>query len=223
MARLLGPPLVERAQDDPMPVMVLNAGSGRLAVVVDRLMSEEELVVRPLPRGHAVSPHVAGAAVLPTGGVAVVLNVSSLVAAGHVAGASAAPRLGVPTSAPAQRQRILVADDSITTRILEQSVLEAAGFDVRTAVDGVDAWRRLEEDGCDLVVTDVEMPRMDGFALCQAIRGSRRYAQLPVVIVSALESPENRARGLEAGADAYIVKSAFDQQSLLDLVRQLLA
>jgi two-component system chemotaxis sensor kinase CheA len=126
-----------------------------------------------------------------------------------------------PPAAPVRR-RILVVDDSITTRTLERSILEAAGYDVLTASDGADGWRVLQEAACDLVVADVEMPRMDGFALCEAIRSSRRHAGVPVVLVTALESHEHRARGLEVGADAYIGKSSFDQQSLLDTIQQFL-
>ena len=117
--------------------------------------------------------------------------------------------------------RVLVVDDSITTRALEQSILEAAGYEVLTAVDGAEAWKTLQEHGCDAVVADIEMPRMDGFALCEAIRASKRFKELPVVLVTALETPEHRARGLEVGADAYLGKSSFDQQSLLDTIRQL--
>jgi two-component system chemotaxis sensor kinase CheA len=135
-----------------------------------------------------------------------------------------APGLTLLQAAPAgpARRRILVVDDSITTRTLECSILETAGYDVLSAVDGSDGWRVLQEQGADLVVADVDMPRMDGFALCEAVRASRRFAKLPVVLVTAMESPEHRARGLEAGADAYIGKSSFDQQTLLDAIRQLL-
>ena len=80
----------------------------------------------------------------------------------------------------------------------------------------------LQEHGCDLVVSDIEMPRMDGFALCEAIRGSKRFKELPVVLVTALETPQHRERGLEVGADAYIGKSSFDQQNLLDTISQLI-
>jgi two-component system, chemotaxis family, sensor kinase CheA len=89
-------------------------------------------------------------------------------------------------------------------------------------VDGEDAWQQLERDGADLLVADIEMPRMDGFALCRRIRSSARFAELPVVLVTGLSSDEDRARGLDAGADAYIVKSSFDQAGLLDTVRQLI-
>jgi len=120
------------------------------------------------------------------------------------------------------RRRVMVVDDSITTRTLEASVLEAAGYDVMTAVDGADGWRLMQERGADLVVSDVEMPRMDGLQLCEAIRASSRFKSVPVILVTALELPDHRARGLEVGADAYLGKSSFEQDALLTTVRDLL-
>ncbi|MEX2156439.1 MAG: response regulator [Gemmatimonadales bacterium] len=221
LARLL-PPLVERPAAGPLAVVLLRAGERRLAVVVDELVAEQEVVLRPVGRGDHPLPHISGAAILGTGRVALVLNPASIVGAGL--GLGAGPGLTVAETKPAgpAMRRILVVDDSITTRTLEQSILEAAGYDVRTAVDGADGWKVLQEHGCDLVVADIEMPRMDGFGLCEAIRGSKRFKQLPVVLVTALETPEHRARGLEVGADAYIGKSSFDQQNLLDTIGQLL-
>ncbi|MDB4886226.1 MAG: cheA, partial [Gemmatimonadetes bacterium] len=122
---------------------------------------------------------------------------------------------------PATR-RILVVDDSITSRTLEQSVLSAAGYDVVTAVDGLEAWRIVERGGIALVVSDVEMPQLDGIGLCERIRASQATATLPVILVTSLDEPAHRARGMEAGADAYVTKSGFDQDVLLATVRQLL-
>ena len=113
-------------------------------------------------------------------------------------------------------------DDSLTTRTLVRSILESAGYDVRSAADGEEAWRLLQETGADAVVADVEMPNMDGIALTEAIRGSKRFRSLPVVLVTARESDHDRARGLEAGADAYLIKSGFDQRDLLAVIGQLL-
>lgn len=221
LAALLGPPLVPRTASDPLFVLVLRSAAGRLAVSVDELHEEQELVVHTLPTGRTISTHVGGAAILPSGAVALVANVPALVADVHAArGASACV---VPAStAAAQRRRILIVDDSITTRTLERSVLEAAGYHVTTAVDGADGWRLLQAQPHDLVVSDVEMPRMDGFALCATIRASKAHAGLPVVLVTALESTEHRARGLEVGADAYLGKSSFDQHDLIDIIGQLL-
>ncbi|MEP6689544.1 MAG: response regulator [Gemmatimonadaceae bacterium] len=223
LARILGPPVTERPPESHVRALLLRVGWRRLAVTVDDFLDETELVVRPLDRRDPrAMPHLSGAALLPTGRVALILNPLAVVTAGLARGAHAQPALTEAVAAPAMRRRVLVADDSITTRTLEQSVLEAAGFDVTTAVDGLDAWRLLQEREIDAVVTDVEMPRLDGFALCERIRASKRFKELPVVLVTSLESPESRARGLEAGADAYIVKSSFDQASLLDTIRQLI-
>jgi two-component system chemotaxis sensor kinase CheA len=221
LARLL-PPLVERPVEGPVPLVLLRAGGRRLAVAVDELVAEQECVVRPVGDGEEPIKHIAGAALLADGRIALVLDPITLVAAGLEAEVGAGLTAGERRSGRPVMRRVLVVDDSITTRTLEQSILEAAGYDVLTAVDGSDAWRALQEHGADLVVADIEMPRMDGFALCEAIRASKRFQQLPVVLVTALESPEHRARGLEVGADAYIGKSSFDQQHLLDTIRQLL-
>jgi len=222
LARLLQP-LAERPHGgEAVELVVLRTGPRRLAVVVDALLDTRELAVRPVRAGDARLPALRGAALLDSGRIALVVDPPALVAAGLRADVGAGVTIAeAPPDAP-PRRRILVVDDSITTRTLERSILEAAGYEVLTAVDGDDGWRVLQEQGCDLVVADVEMPRMDGFALCEAIRGSRRHTALPVVLVTALESPEHRARGLEAGADAYVGKSSFDQQHLLETIRQLL-
>ncbi|HKP58814.1 MAG TPA: response regulator, partial [Polyangiales bacterium] len=126
-----------------------------------------------------------------------------------------------PAATPA-RKRLLLVDDSATTRTLEKSILEAAGFEVVTAIDGGNAWQLLQEHGADLVVSDVEMPNMNGFVLTQTIRSSKRFRDVPVILLTSLDSEQDRSRGMEAGADAYLVKSAFDQGNLLETIRQLL-
>jgi two-component system, chemotaxis family, sensor kinase CheA len=221
LARLL-PPLVQRSVTGPLAVVLLGAGERRLAVVVDEIVSEQEVLMRPVGRGGESLPRVSGAAILGTGQLALVLNPVAILVAGL--GLGPEPGLAIADVTPSARakRQVLVVDDSITTRTLEQSILEAAGYEVRTAVDGADGWKALQEHECHLVVADVEMPRMDGFALCAAIRASKRFKGLPVVLVTALEMPEHQARGLEVGADAYIGKSSFDQENLLDTIRQLL-
>jgi two-component system, chemotaxis family, sensor kinase CheA len=220
LARLL-PPLAQRPMEGTARVVVLRVGDQRLAAVVDELVTERQLMVRPVGQGRAALPLLAGAAILESGSVALVLDAPALLEAAGATGAGVLP--GTTVGTPAARRRcVLVVDDSITTRTLEQSILEAAGYDVLTAVDGADGWRLLHDRGCDLVVADIEMPRMDGFQLCEAIRSSRRFEKLPVVLVTALETAEHRARGLEVGADGYIAKSSFDQQNLLETIEQLL-
>jgi len=219
LARLL-PPLTSPPAAGVVTVVVLRAGEEQLAVAVDTLVTEQEIVLRPLATGQPL-PCVSGAAILGSGEVALVVNPGGLIAAARAIGTEAALRVVDRAPAEQARPRVLVVDDSITTRTLEHSILVAAGYDVRTAVDGADAWKALQEHGCDIVVADVEMPRMDGFTLCEAIRTSKRLKALPVVLVTALETPQHRERGLAVGADAYIGKSAFDQQHLLDTIRQL--
>jgi two-component system chemotaxis sensor kinase CheA len=114
----------------------------------------------------------------------------------------------------------LVVEDSITSRTLLKGILETAGYQVKTAVDGVDAFTILREEQFDLVVSDVEMPRMNGLELTSRIRADHRLAQLPVALVTALESRQERERGIDVGANAYINKSSFDQSNLLEVVRR---
>jgi two-component system chemotaxis sensor kinase CheA len=203
------------------PLLIAASGADRMAFAVDELIAEDQVIVKPLgPRLRGVR-HFTGATILPSGRLALVLNATDLL---HTAlSRSFGPPLPAPAKVPATRPRLLVVDDSVTTRSLERSLLEAAGYDVTTAADGREAWRLLQAGGADLVVADVEMPRMDGFALCEAIRGSARFRDLPVVLVTALESAADRRRGLDAGADAYLAKSGFDQRHLLDAVADLLS
>ena len=220
LARLLGPPLTERTLDKHANGVILEAQGRRLAVLVDELVSEQVVIVRKLDGARASLPYLSGVAILGGGRIALVANVPRLLSKGL--DASPATTIAAADDEAPARRRILVVDDSVTTRMLEQSVLEEAGYEVKTAIDGAAAWEMLAEDEWDLVVSDVEMPRMDGFALCAAIRGSPRLSRLPVVLVTALEKQEHRAKGLEVGADAYIGKSSFDQRSLLETIQQLL-
>ena len=124
--------------------------------------------------------------------------------------------------APSRKGRILVVEDSITARTLLKNILETAGYQVATAVDGVDAFTQARGGEFDLIVSDVDMPRMSGFELTEKIRGDKKLGELPVVLVTALESREDRERGIDAGANAYIVKSSFDQSNLLEVIHRLL-
>jgi len=150
-----------------------------------------------------------GAAVRPDGSVQIVLDLANAATSG--ASMVSAPQEVRPTG------RILVVDDSPTTRTILRNVFTAAGYFIRTATDGVDALERLRSEPIDLVVSDVEMPRMDGFELTRQIKARHL---LPVILVTALEKEEHRRKGLEAGADAYVVKSTFQGEGLLEIVKQ---
>lgn len=222
LADVLGEPFTAPPPDTLVRALLLHAGERRAFVAVDELLAEEEVLVRPIAgREGDAMPHLTGVALLPSGRVALVLNPATVVAAALGTARRTSLAAAPPGTAPSRR-RILVVDDSLTTRALEESLLEAAGYEVRTAVDGAAAWAALQERGADLVLSDVEMPRMDGFALCEAMRASQRFRSVPVILVTALESAEHRARGLEVGADAYLPKSSFDQETLLETIQQLL-
>ena len=218
LAARLGEPFASDGTDAPTLVVVwLSALSRRLAVVVRDVIDERELVLRPVPFNGG-GDLVAGAALLPDGNVAIVLDVPGLIA-DRRAGSSGVSFEPAEIERP---RRILVVDDSITTRTLEASVLTASGYDVTTAVDGMDGWRLLQEGGFDLVVSDVQMPGMGGLEFCKRIRSTPAVASTPVILVTSLDKQEEKMEGLEAGADAYITKSSFDQETLLGTIRQLI-
>ena len=220
LAAILGPPFADAAAVDVLNVVTVEVGGRRLALVVDELHDERELVLRPLEHaGAAASAITVGSALLGDGDVALVLGVAALVDAGS--GTATLPLAHTERFEPSSK-RVLVVDDSMTSRALEQSVLAAAGYDVVTAVDGAEGWRVIERGSIALVISDVEMPHLDGIALCERIRGTPRTASLPVILVTSLDEPAQRARGMDAGADAYVTKSGFDQDVLLGAVRRLL-
>jgi two-component system chemotaxis sensor kinase CheA len=218
LSTLLGLP--ESPPRPRLSAVVLASGEARAVLVVDEVVAEKEVLVRGLGPRIRRARHVTGMAVLPEGHMALLLNTASLVRAAE--GRPVPAHLFPAPVRERARRRILLADDSLTTRTLEQSLLEAAGYEVLACADGQEAWERLQAHGADALVSDVEMPRLDGFALTEAVRGSPRFGRLPVILVSARDKPEDKARGLRAGASAYVVKSAFDQSHLLETLSQLL-
>ena len=214
-------PDADAAESRPLlSVVVLNSGSQRMAFSVDSLLHEQEILIKGLGRQLVRVRNIAGATVLGSGHVVPVLNVADLLKSAVRVGRTVP--IPKPPKAETQRKSILVAEDSITSRMLLKNILASAGFDVHTAVDGVEAWTALKERQFNAVVSDIQMPRMDGFDLTAKIRGDAKLAGLPVVLVTALESRPDRERGIEVGADAYIVKSSFDQSNLLDVMRRLI-
>jgi two-component system chemotaxis sensor kinase CheA len=220
LAEALGLPAPRRDRGQGGFVVLMEAGTSRVAFVVDELLAEQDLVVTGLGRRLRRVPNVAGCALLEDGGIALILSAAEL-AESALQGPARRPLIGA--AAPeTTRKRVLVADDSVTTRTLEKTILEEAGYEVRLAADGHQAWRILQKEAIDLVVADVEMPGMDGFTLTETLRHSATLRRIPVVLVTSLSTDKDRARGLEVGADAYIVKSGFDRSRLLETVGQLL-
>ena len=208
-------------ETDQVPVVILTAADKRVAFGVDEVLYEQEVLEKPLGGQLSRVRNISGVTILGTGELAPILNVADLMKSAvqvSLAGGKPAPEVRKEQELSA----ILVAEDSITARTLLKNILEAAGYRVETAVDGLDAFGKLQGGGFDLVVSDVDMPRMNGFDLTARIRRDRELGETPVVLVTALESREDRERGVDAGANAYIVKSSFDQSNLLETIKRLI-
>jgi two-component system chemotaxis sensor kinase CheA len=217
VAAILGakaPPLGDRS-----PAIVVSAGGRRTVAACDALIGAEEVVVKPLGPLLAYLPDYIGGAILGDGRITLLVSAATLTREAAPAVAASAPEVVRETSAA---PKILVVEDAFTVRELQRSILEAAGYPIVTARNGRDALAVLDRDSqIALVVTDIEMPELDGIELIRAIRGNAARSSLPVVIVTSRGSEEDRRRGIEAGADAYMAKSGFDQQTLLANVERL--
>ena len=208
------------ATDERVACAIVNAGGRRAGVLVDEIVGDREVLVKEFEPPLVRVRNVAAAGLLGAGELVLVLRPADL-----VAGASE-PRRSAARPTPAHTRSdgppwVLVVDDAVTTRAMERGLLELAGYQVKVAVDGLDAWTTLKSERFDLVVSDVDMPRMNGFELTQRIRADETLQDLPVVLVSALEAREDKERGIEVGANAYVVKSSFEQSNLLEIIHRL--
>jgi two-component system chemotaxis sensor kinase CheA len=196
------------------------------AFIIDELAGEQEVVIKELGKQLTRVAGIAGATVMGSGEVVLVLNAADLMKLTLRLGQRSIHKTAGPQAAQAaqvERKTILVVDDSITTRTLEKNILEAAGYRVLIATDGYEALEQIRSsERPDLVVTDIVMPRMDGFELTRQLKTDPQLSDLPVILVTSLDSAEDKERGIEVQADAYIVKSSFDQVNLLDTIEQLI-
>jgi len=203
-------------------VLVVRSQSGAAAVVVDRVLEERVQAILPLRGVMARFGHLAGATSLADGRLAMVLSAAWLTASAHGTSPLKLPRSASP-GAEFRRRRILVVDDSPLTRELISNLLEAVGYDTVMAADGADALDALDGAPVDLVVTDLEMPGMDGLELTRRLKGHPTMARMPVVILTTRGGEDDRRRGLAAGADGYITKGDLVRQDLVDVVGRLLS
>jgi chemotaxis protein histidine kinase CheA len=217
LAGILGLPLA--AEREEVQLAIVRDGEECLALIVDELLGREERVVKPVPRNLQAIRIVCGATVEEGNRVACVLHVPELIRTSARKAAALQPE--APAEAPAGAL-VLVVDDSVNTQEIEKGILEAHGYRVELAEDGLEALEKARARAFDLVITDVEMPRMDGFTLTERLREAPGYREVPVIIVTSREKAEDKRRGIQAGADAYIVKGAFDQSRLLETVISLI-
>jgi two-component system, chemotaxis family, sensor kinase CheA len=202
-----------------LPCVILALDEERLGLFVDELLDEQEVVLKPLSPILKRVRNVSGATILETGEVCMVLNPHDLMKTVQKQATAVALERAIEE---VERKRvILLVEDSITTRTQEKRILESGGYDVVTAVDGVDALNKLRSRTFDAVVSDIQMPNMDGLTLAAKIREDKHYQELPVILVTSLATEEDKRRGMEVGANAYLTKPTFDQQVLLETLRRL--
>jgi two-component system chemotaxis sensor kinase CheA len=199
--------------------VVVKSGDKRGVFLVDGVEGEQEVLIKDLQPPLRRLRSISAVGLMGTGELVLVLRPSDVLQSMHatdveIAADAAATQL--------RMRRLLIVDDSITTRTMERNLFESAGYRVRVAADGLEAWNLLQSEEIDLVVSDIDMPRMNGFELTARIRSEPRTAALPIVLVTALESREDKKKGIEVGANAYVLKSTFDQSNLIDIVGRLL-
>lgn len=202
-------------------IIVLKSGENKMAFKVDGVLDEQQVLVKGLGMLLKRVRNISGATILGSGKIVPVLHVNDL----FKSALRAKTKIRIETEEETAKQkiaRILVAEDSITSRTMLKNILENAGYIVTVAVDGADAFTKAKSQNFDLILSDIDMPKMNGFELTVKIKNDAKLGELPVVLCTSLESREDKERGVEAGADAYIVKNSFDQGNLLEIIKRLI-
>jgi two-component system, chemotaxis family, sensor histidine kinase and response regulator WspE len=210
--------------DEQLPVIIAGDHAGSYGLIVERFLGIRELVVQPLDPRLGKIKDIAAGALLADGSPVLIVDVDDLIrsmqkltAIGHLSNV----QYRTAADQRPRRKRVLVVDDSLTVRELERKLIDSGGYEVEVAVDGIDGWNAVRASDFDLVVTDIDMPRMDGIELLRLIRKDSRLKALPVMIVSYKDREDDRRRGLDAGADFYLAKGSFHNESLLQAVLDL--
>ncbi|MBN1631049.1 MAG: response regulator [Thermoleophilia bacterium] len=212
----------QRNASDYIQAVVAGSGDDRVAFAVDRILGEQEVLVKTLGPQLVRVRNISGGTIIGSGKVVPIINTADLLQSASRRSAMEGRIEMAGSNGNGARKAVLVVEDSITSRMLLKNVLEAAGYYVKPTVDGLDALSALHEEDFDLVISDIEMPRMDGFELTSKIRNDTRLARVPVLLVTAMESQEQKERGIDVGANAYLTKSSFTQGTLLETARSLL-
>jgi two-component system, chemotaxis family, sensor histidine kinase and response regulator WspE len=216
---------ISKPPEDDLAVVVLGDRNARYGLVVDRFLGERELVVQPLDPRLGKVTNISAAAMMEDGAPVLIVDVDdllrsveALLAEGHLAQVQAPALVLIGR----KQKRVLAVDDSLTVRELVRKLLANHGYQADVAVDGVDGWNAVRTGHYDLVIADIDMPRLDGIELAALIKKDPQLKSLPIVIVSYKDSEEDRLRGMEAGADYYLTKASFDDESLLRAVVDLI-
>lgn len=223
LANVLGLRKVSRSSKKDVHVLIVSFGDKKVGLSIDAVVGEFEGMIKPLGKQLQKVENVKGACFMGDGSIVPVLNPDELVSNASAVSEYAKDKKS-DVSAPAEEEvkKVLVAEDSVTVRNMVRNHIESAGYEVTTAFDGQAAYEYLQKDYFDIVVSDIEMPRMNGFELTAKIRKDRKNSQIPVILVTSLDSIQDRNRGLESGANAYIVKSSFEKNNLIDTIKRLI-
>ncbi|MER8563639.1 hybrid sensor histidine kinase/response regulator [Mesorhizobium sp. M0578] len=215
-----------QADADELSVVLINGDHGEThGLIVDRFLGERELVVRPLDPRFAKVKDISAAALMEDGSPVLIVDVDDLIrSVDKLASSGGLRTLRRGTTSPdlRRRKRVLVVDDSLTVRELERKLLDNNGYEVEVAIDGMDGWNAIRSEPFDLVITDVDMPRMDGIELVTLMKKDSRLGNTPIMIVSYKDREDDRRRGLDAGADYYLTKGSFHDETLLHAVVDLI-
>jgi len=208
---------------DVLPVLLLSDATGAYGLIVEDFRGEQDLVVKPLDPRLGKVPNISAAAILDDGTPVLIVDAEDLIRSmDQLIQGGTLRRCDDSTSRPAAKKRVLVVDDSITVREVQRQILRTHGYEVEVAVDGQDGWNRVQAEPFDLVISDIDMPRMNGLEFVRHIREDGALKELPVIVVSYKDRDEDRLRGLEAGANHYLTKSSFHDHTFLDAVASLI-
>lgn len=212
----------EEESKDIISILVINDIDKKIALSVDSIISEQEVLVKRFNKQLKRVRNISGATILGSGEVVPILDVQDLIKSSLIHGDKSLDIINDGKKDNSKNKTVIVVEDSITSRTLLKNILEAYGYCVKTAVDGLQGWKMLKSERFDLVITDVEMPEMNGFELTSKIRNDSELSEIPVILVTSLESKEDKERGIDVGASAYIVKSNFQQGNLLEIIKRLI-
>lgn len=222
LSDVLGLPSKIYKQNEKIPVVIVSAAGERCGIIIEKLLSKQEIVIKSLGNLLKKVKCVAGATILGSGEIVLILDIPEIIQQGKSVKKEKIVSAKVEELRKEEEKvNLLFVEDSLTAREIGKSILEANGYDVEVAVDGMEALEKLKKAKFDLVITDIEMPRLDGFSLIEKMKQDDEYKNIPVIIVTTREKEEDKRRGMEVGADAYIVKSQFNQEELLNCIKRL--
>jgi two-component system chemotaxis sensor kinase CheA len=211
-----------KENNEYLPVAIIHSATTRAAFLIDEVLGEQEILVKKLNKPIIRIKYISAVTILENGVPIPILNTNDLIKSILTDFPRQRVKISEIPEKISQRKTILVVEDSITTRMLFKNILDMAGYSVITAVDGADALTLLKEQEISLVVSDIEMPRMNGFELTKLIRSDKKLNKIPVILITTKDSQEDREFGIESGANAYIIKSKFEDSNLLKIIKRLI-